>query len=354
MSLAICQHAIRRGHRAWLAHAEAGDMIAAYDAAGAMTCHSPIVPMAARRPREAWHSLSQLRTLVTREQIDIVFTSQVSYVSLLAALGVWTGVQTVVHLGVVYDFPSPLFRTSMRRVSLGVTPSAHTAEGWKERDWPAARLKVIANGVDTHTFFPDGSRDAARRNLGLSGTSNPLVVYIGRLVVEKGIFTLLRAFARLRGNHRGRLLLVGHAPADEVARLRACARDEGLGEDAWEVRAPTANPELVYRAADLVVVPSEWDEPFGLAPLEAMACGTPVVVSDRGVLPRLVAPVGEPAVFPSGDVVRLAERLTYWLEDEPRRASAGAQLMAHVRANYAFDACGDAYLDAFASLTDAA
>jgi glycosyltransferase involved in cell wall biosynthesis len=59
-------------------------------------------------------------------------------------------------------------------------------------------------------------------------------------------------------------------------------------------------------------------------------------------------------VFPSGDVACLAERLTYWLEDEPRRRSAAAQLMAHVRSNYAFDACGDAYLDAFASLTRAA
>jgi glycosyltransferase involved in cell wall biosynthesis len=348
MSLAICQHALRRGHQAWLVHAEDGDMVAAYQAAGATTRHVPVVPMAARRPGEAWRSVRVLSGLVRREGIDVVFTSQVSYVSLLAAVGVWTGVRTVVHLGVVYDFPSPLFRTGMRLVSLGVTPSSHAAEGWRHRDWPAGRLRVIANGVDTRTFSPGPGRDDARRRLGFASAAGPVVAYVGRLVAEKGIFTLIRAFARGRDQVRSRLVLVGPAPADEVARLRACAREEGLPDEAWEVRAPTAAPEEVYRAADLVVVPSEWEEPFGLAPLEAMACGTPVIVSDRGLLPELVAPVGESAVFPAGDVDRLGARLIYWLEDESRRASAGARLMAHVRSAYAFEACGDAYLDAFA------
>ena len=350
MSLAVCRHAVARGHRAWLLHAEDGDMIAAYRDAGAEPQRLPLYPMAVRRPFEAWRSFRSLTSFIRRERIEVLFTSLVSYASLMAAAARRTRVRTVMHLGLIYDFPSPLFRAGMRGIDLAVAPSSRTAEGWRSRDWPAHALRVIPNGVDTTTFTPVDARDRerARVRVGLP-LEAPLVAYVGRLVAEKGIFTLLRAFAAYqRAGGPGSLVLVGAAPGEEVQQLRSLAAE--LGCERWDVRPATDHPEDIYRAADLVVVPSEWDEPFGLVPLEAAACGTPVVVSDRGLLASLVAPVGETAVFPSGNVDRLSDRLGYWLTDERRRRAAGAALSSYARTNFSLERCGDAYLNEFKTL----
>jgi glycosyltransferase involved in cell wall biosynthesis len=253
-----------------------------------------------------------------------------------------------VHLGLVYDFPSPIFRSGMRFIDMAMAPSHHTADGWRGRDWPARSLRVIPNGVDTRTFCPGLSRKAARDHLAISVEKSPLIAYVGRLVPEKGILTLTRAFASYRrSGGEGHLMFVGPAPAGEVLRLRDAAREEGLPDAAWEVRPSTPTPEDVYRAADLVVVPSEWDEPFGLVPVEAMACGTLAIVSDRGGLPRFVAPLNGDAVFAAADPESLGARLHYWLSDPDRREAAAARMASHARAHFSFEPCGDAYLAAF-------
>jgi len=100
----------------------------------------------------------------------------------------------------------------------------------------------------------------------------------------------------------------------------------------------------------MVVVPSQWEEPFGLVPLEAMACGTFTLVSDRGILPELVSPVGNSAVFPAGDVPALAGRLEQWLGSPEDRGSAAVLLAQSVRERYSFDRCGDQYLKEFSAL----
>jgi glycosyltransferase involved in cell wall biosynthesis len=269
---------------------------------------------------------------------------------LLAAAGRLTGAGTAVHLGLVYDFPSPVFRNSVRRIRLGLAPSPHTASAWIQRGWPASSIQVIPNGVDTRVFNSAISRTASRQMLGGPEPDQPLVAYVGRLVREKGIFTLLRAFASHRqAGGAGHLLLAGHAPGQEVAELGQLAGELKLPADAWEVRPPTSQPETVYRAADVVVVPSEWDEPFGLVPLEAMACGTLAVVSDRGIMPEFVAPVGHDCVFPAGDAGALSARLTHWLSEAGARERAASILAAHTREHYDFARCGDAYLEAFAA-----
>lgn len=350
MSLSLCRHARARGHDVWLAYERRGDMVAAYERSGAHCVQVPVRPVAARRPFEAWTSFRSLRGLVRRTHVDLMFTSQVPLVPVVAGAAYGTGVRTVVHLGLVYDFPSPIFQWGMRAIDLGVAPSAHTAAGWRDRGWPLSALRVIENGVDDATFSPGDGREAARRRLGVP-LNQPLIAYVGRLVAAKGIFTLVDAFgAYRRQGGAARLLLVGAAPTEEEAELHARARQACVPADAWEVRSPTAAPEDVYRAADVVVVPSEWDEPFGLVPLEAAACGTLAIVSDRGRLPEFVAAVGPCAVVRAGDAEELCARLVYWLADPIRREAAAIRLRTDVVDRFAFGACGDQYLDAFREL----
>lgn len=186
-----------------------------------------------------------------------------------------------------------------------------------ERCAIAASWRVVPNGVDTDRFRPRG--DGARSGAG------PLVVCVGRLCRQKGQDVLLRAWPEVVRRVPGaRLVLVGDGPDAQRLRSGAPASVEFAG--AVSDAAPW------YRAADVVVLPSRW-EGMALAPLEAMACGRPVVVTDVDGA-RESLPPGHPAscLVPPEDPAALARALTALLRDEPLRAALGARGRAHVLA----------------------
>ncbi|WP_432055447.1 glycosyltransferase [Streptomyces sp. bgisy022] len=151
----------------------------------------------------------------------------------------------------------------------------------------------------------------------------PWVVCVGRLCPQKGQDLLLRAWDTvLRRVPGARLVLVGDGPDRD--RLRA------LAPGSVAFAGAVADPVPWYRAADLVVLPSRW-EGMALAPLEAMACGRPVVLSDvdgaRESLPPSLAPH---CLVPPRDPDALAAAVTALLLDPPLRASLGARGRRHV------------------------
>ncbi|WP_094287801.1 D-inositol-3-phosphate glycosyltransferase [Mycobacterium lehmannii] len=149
-----------------------------------------------------------------------------------------------------------------------------------------ARIDVVHPGVDLETFTP-GDRNAARAALGLD-TDEQVVAFVGRIQPLKAPDVALRAAAKLPGV---RVLVAGgpsgsglQAP-DGLIRL---ANDLGIS-DRVTFLPPQSRDQLVnvYRAADLVAVPS-YSESFGLVAVEAQACGTPVVAAAVGGLPVAV------------------------------------------------------------------
>ncbi|MFF5100925.1 glycosyltransferase family 4 protein [Streptomyces sp. NPDC000134] len=181
-----------------------------------------------------------------------------------------------------------------------------------------ARWAVIPNGVD-----PDRFRPAAPSGH-TAGPPAPLVVCVGRLCPQKGQDVLLAAWGRVLGRVPGaRLVLVGDGPDRE--RLRA------LAPRSVRFAGPVTDPGPWYRAADLVVLPSRW-EGMALAPLEAMACGRPVVVTDvagaREALPAAALPH---CVVPARQPAALAEAVAGLLADPALRASLGRLGRTHVR-----------------------
>ncbi|GAB7033350.1 glycosyltransferase [Streptomyces sp. NPDC021749] len=194
------------------------------------------------------------------------------------------------------------------------------------------RWAVVRNGVDLHRCSPAyddrAARHALRRSLpALAGLAPdaPLVVCVGRLCPQKDQRTLLRAWPAVRtAVPDAVLVLIGDGP--DRARLRAGApagvRFAGAAEDTvpW------------YRAADLAVLPSRW-EGMALAPLEAMACGRPVVVTDVGGAREALPPGAAPhCLVPPGDPVALAQALRGLLTRPPLRTELGARALAHTRA----------------------
>lgn len=206
---------------------------------------------------------------------------------------------------------------------LCVSASERTAG---ERAGIAARWSVIHNGIDLAHFRPagPGTRADARAVLGLPD-GPPLLVCVGRLSRQKGQDVLLEAWRAMRPG-TARLALVGSGP--EEARLRGAAPAGVLFAGAADDVRPWIH------AADAVVLPSRW-EGMALAPLEAMACGRPVVMTDVAGAGESLPP-GQHAhcLVPPDDPPALAHALTALLSDPSLRTELGLAAQLHARAGF--------------------
>jgi glycosyltransferase involved in cell wall biosynthesis len=151
------------------------------------------------------------------------------------------------------------------------------------------RIEVVPAGVNTEVF-QTVPRAEARTRLGLDRDAWT-AVYVGRMVARKGIDNLVKAFALLatEATTPVRLVIVGGETADidpmetpEILRLAEIAGRLGIRDLVrFTGKQPQADLKHWYSAAD-VAVTTPWYEPFGMTPLEAMACGTPVIGSRVG------------------------------------------------------------------------
>jgi phosphoheptose isomerase len=181
-----------------------------------------------------------------------------------------------------------------------------------------ARITVVPGGFDPTEFWPI-SKALARVSLGLN-PDEPVIVQLGRLVPRKGVDTVIRGFARLRREHRlnARLLIVGGDSNDpdpaltpEIGRLREVARAEGVEAAVVFVgRRGREALKYYYSAAD-VFVTTPWYEPFGITPLEAMACGTPVIGANVGGIKFTVRDGETGYLVAPDDPAAIAERIAH-------------------------------------------
>ena len=163
----------------------------------------------------------------------------------------------------------------------------------------AHKIAVHYTGIDTARFNP-GDRDAARAALGMDDA--PSILTVGALIPRKGQALVIEALPALPGVHY-RLAGAG----EEQARYRALAERLGVA-DRVHFLGPVANADLptLYRAANIVVMPSV-SEGLANAWVEALACGTPIVISDAGGAAELVAsPVAGRIVERTADAIASA------------------------------------------------
>ena len=154
------------------------------------------------------------------------------------------------------------------------------------------------------------------------------LAFLGRLVSDKGCGLLLEAMARLGAEGlKPRLLIIGRGPEEPALRSQAAAL--GLTNQV-EFAGALSGEALVQRLneARILVVPSLWNEPFGIVALEGIACGLAVVGSAGGGLPDAIGPCG--LTFPNGDAAALAARLAELLRRPARIAELLAAAPAHL------------------------
>jgi D-inositol-3-phosphate glycosyltransferase len=178
-----------------------------------------------------------------------------------------------------------------------------------------ARISVAPCGFDPGELWPQDQREA-RSQLGLA-PGRFTVLQLGRMVPRKGVDTVIQATALLRAHHGidAQLLVVGgdiHGDGrdePEIARLRSLAERLGILEHVRFVgKKPRAELRTWYGAAD-VFATTPWYEPFGITPVEAMACARPVVGSEVGGIKSTVVDGGTGFLVPPRDPQAVAERL---------------------------------------------
>jgi glycosyltransferase involved in cell wall biosynthesis len=185
-------------------------------------------------------------------------------------------------------------------------------------DADPARMRIVPCGVDS-TRFSRVPKGTARAVLGLEPDER-ILLQLGRLVPRKGIDNVIRGFALLGRTYQipARLLVVGGESDEpdpvltpEIGRLLAIAREEGVADRVVFVgRRGRDVLKYYYSAADIFIT-TPWYEPFGITPLEAMACGTPVIGANVGGIKFTVRDGETGYLVPSNDAAAVGVRFAH-------------------------------------------
>jgi glycosyltransferase involved in cell wall biosynthesis len=219
-------------------------------------------------------------------------------------------------------------RAAARRARLVLTGSTHSRDEIVGLlSVPAAKVRVIPYGVSSALGRRDAAAVAAFR--AARGLPQGYVLYVGARKPHKNLGVLLEALGRLAPGARPPLVLSGARwGADEpLAAVAHRTRVEGIVRFAGDL-ATDEDLSLLYSGALLYAQPS-LDEGFGLPPLEAMACGTPVLASPAGALAETL---GEAAVYADpGSSDAWARAITALLRDSDRRADLARRGLERAR-----------------------
>jgi glycogen synthase len=182
----------------------------------------------------------------------------------------------------------------------------------RARTLELGRTDVAHSGIDAAFLEPAPARDW-----------DWCLLYVGRLDERKGVHTAIEALCHLPED--ARLRVVGGWDESEAGRLRRLAERLGVGgRVAFDGQLPREALHAVYAAADAVLFPVVWEEPWGLVPLEAMGVGRPVVATGRGGSGEYLEDGENCLLFRAGDAEELARAV--------RRVAADAPLRARLRA----------------------
>lgn len=271
-------------------------------------------------PRKSMSEVVKLARQLRRFRPDVVYVPArlLMFVGALACVGGRAGL--VVHM---HDPVRPLDRFdrwAMRRACRIIGVSAQSEAGWRSVGGDG-RWRVIPTGVDLRHLRPAGGDDrlAARNKLGVD--DGPWVAFVGRDARGKGLGVLRAALSE--GCSDAGLLIAGAGRVEPEA--SAAERVRAVG---W------VDPLLAYWASDVVAVPSDEFDSFPLVPLEAMACGVPVVVTDVAAGYESLPADLHDLVVPAGDAKALAEVLERLLSSDDARRRIGSRLRQHAEQNF--------------------
>ena len=182
------------------------------------------------------------------------------------------------------------------------------------------KCKTVLNGIDTQKFFLATAHD--RRTIGLTN-DDFVIVYSGRLNEEKGILQLLQAVKQIKTISTLKLLIVGASSYGKDKKPTLFVKN--LQQEADSIKDKVVFTGFIdysqvpayLKMADIAVVPSMWDEPFGLTVVEAMASGLPLITTRSGGIPEICA--GVATIVEREDIVNNLTNAIIDLYEHPQK-----------------------------------
>lgn len=310
-------------------------------------------PVEAATHRRWWGARRAMAQVAARGDVDVVASHFALYAS--AALGWLRHVPHVVHFHGPWADESRqegagaasvaakralervVYQTADRLIVLSEAFAAILRDGYGV---PADRIRVVPGAVDVERFRPRMTRAEARAVLGWP-IDGPVLVTVRRLVRRTGVDRLIEALPMVLASHPdARLMVGGTGPQHET--LVGLVQFLGLEDRVTFLGyVPDAQLPLVYRAADLNVLPTVALEGFGLTAIEALAAGTPSIVTPVGGLPDVVGPLAPGLVLASSAPADIAEGIAAALAGE-RAVPTAEACEAYARARHAPERMVDA------------
>ncbi|MDD5448942.1 MAG: glycosyltransferase family 4 protein, partial [Actinomycetota bacterium] len=199
---------------------------------------------------------------------------------------------------------------------------------------PSDKVEVIPNGIDFESFKP--SEDAARLRRNYVPETDKMVFFVGRLVYEKGVQTVIEAMPIILSEVPNVTFVVaGSGP--HLNQLKSLVQNLGL-EDKVKFTGYIDTDSLcgLYASADITVIPSLY-EPFGMVALESMAMDTPTIVADTGGLKEIVIHEETGLKFEPGNPRSLADAMLRILKDPELARRLTIDARAYMGEKYSWD-----------------
>jgi len=191
--------------------------------------------------------------------------------------------------------------------------------------------EVIYQGIPLEKFpFNPTSYDGGVFNL----------LYVGQISKTKGVHTLIKALGEVNQRSPGqfKLRVVGSGVPEYQVSLEALVEELGLHNGVEFLgRVPHQQVAEFYQSSHGFVFPSEWDEPFGLTHLEAMACGAAVISTTTGGSAELIRHGENALAFPAGDFEELARHIESLMSDEDFRLGLITRARDYVERKHSID-----------------
>ncbi len=241
-----------------------------------------------------------------------------------------------------HGFPRPL-AIGLKGVKHFIAVSNQTKLDWIKNGFEPKKIDVVHNGTNSDIFKPPLSFSLNREKWNIPENTK-IISYVGRLDREKGLETLIKAFALFKKSCQDSKLLVAGKPltqGEEYKKsLEQLVIDLGIEQDV-NFLGHVANTTSVYQVSDVAVLPSLWSEPFGRSNIESMACGIPVVASRIGGITEILTGEFQNGLFEPGneyDLANTLDRIVYWRDKDP---TLGKRCRDHILSKFTLDTMVD-------------
>ena len=294
-----------------------------------------------------WHFYQGLAARMRRFRPDIVHIDEEPY-----NLAAWQAMFHARRIGaktlffswqnIQRDYPPPFRwgeRWVCRRANHAIVGTESAADVWRAKGYTGPIAVIPQFGVDPDLFTPASQRPGRPFTIG----------YVGRLVEEKGVHTLLDAVNQLQGDWRLRIL--GGGPRREALESLV-ARHNLRQRVSFDGQIPSTEMPAYYQQLDALTLPSQtrpnWKEQFGRTLIEAMATGVPVVGSNSGAIPDVIGDGG--IVVPEANASELANALKRLQSNQDLRRQLGQAGRQRVLEQFTHESVAAATVDVYRAL----